>query len=96
VALDAGGNLVGKGDARAQTEQIHANLRAIMAANGGTLRDIVKLTTFVTDMSDRMKMADLRKRDFSENPPASTLVEVSRLASADWLVEVEAVAVVRA
>ena len=95
VGIDPSGNLVGKGDAAAQAEQIYANLRAILEANGGTLRDIVKLTTFVTDIADRARMADLRKRTFPENPPASTLVEVSKLASDDWLVEVEAVAVVR-
>ena len=51
VGTDADGNLVGKGDAGAQAEQIHQNLRAILEANGGTLRDIVKLTAFVTDIA---------------------------------------------
>jgi len=95
VGTDADGNLIGKGDAAAQAEQIHANLRTILAANGGTLRDVVKLTAFVTDIADRAAMVDLRKSDFPENPPASTLVEVSKLASPDWLVEIEAVAIVR-
>lgn len=95
VGIGPDGNLVGKGDALAQAEQIHENLRAILTANGGTLRDIVKLTAFVTDIADRAKLVDLRKRDFPDNPPASTLVEVSKLASDDWLVEIEAVAVVR-
>ena len=95
VGTDADGNLVGKGDAGAQAEQIHQNLRAILEANGGTLRDIVKLMAFGTDIADRARMVEIRKRDFPENPPASTLVEVGRLAVDDWLVEVEAVAVVR-
>jgi 2-iminobutanoate/2-iminopropanoate deaminase len=94
VALDPGGNLTGRGDAAAQADQIHQNLKVIMEANGGTLSDIVKTTVFVTDITSRASLAEVRKRYFGDAAPTSTLVEVSSLATDDYLVEIEAVAVV--
>jgi len=95
VPLDSAGNLVAAGDFRGQAEQVFANLDRALRAAGATFADVVKLTYFVRDVSH---LADLRAvRDRHINgaaPPASTLVEVSRLFRDDVLLEVEAVAAV--
>ena len=94
VALDAQGNLVGKGDVEAQADQVFRNLSTALAAVGCTARDVAKFTVF---MRDAKQVASYRKaRDrfvASGTPPASTLVEVSRLFLEDFLIEIEAVAV---
>ncbi|HUG16748.1 MAG TPA: RidA family protein [Thermomicrobiales bacterium] len=94
VALGPDGMLVGTGDAATQAARIFENLKTIMEANGGALADIVKLTTFVTNMDDRASLSEVRRRYFGDAAPASTLVEITRLASDDMLVEIEAVGVV--
>jgi enamine deaminase RidA (YjgF/YER057c/UK114 family) len=96
VAQDPQGNLVGRGDAADQPQEIQQIPRHILDANGGTLSDIVKLTTFATDIEARGALVAIRWRDFPESKPASTLVAVSRLAVDDWLVEIEAVAAIDA
>lgn len=93
VALDKDGNVVGVGDFRAQAEQVFANLKAVIEAAGGTLNDILKTTTFVTDISNRPLLAEVRQKYFPTDPPASTLVMVSSLARPEFLIEVEAIAV---
>lgn len=94
VALDRQGKLVGKGDFEAQADQVFRNLTVALAAVGCTPGNIAKLTIF---MRDANQLASLRKaRDrFLDGltPPASTLIEVSRLAMEDFLIEIEAVAV---
>ena len=95
VALDPDGNLVGKDDAGAQTEQILKNILTILAANGGTAQDIVKTTVFVTDIGFRAATAEARRRVLGDAAPPSTLVGVTALATPDFLVEIEAVAVVK-
>jgi enamine deaminase RidA (YjgF/YER057c/UK114 family) len=96
VPLDSVGNVVGPRDFRAQAEQVFANLERVLAAAGATFDDVVKLNFYVRDVT---RLADLRAvRDRHVNtaaPPASTLVEVSRLFRDDVLLEVEAVAAVR-
>lgn len=94
VALDPEGRLVGKGDPAAQTVQTLENIKAIVTANGATMDDIVKVTVYVTDMKHFDRIAEVRSRYFPKNGPASVIVEVSRLALPDLLVEIEAVAVV--
>jgi enamine deaminase RidA (YjgF/YER057c/UK114 family) len=95
VALGPDGQLVGRDDPAAQAEQVHANIKLALEAHGATLRDVVKLTTFVTDMAYRGPVGAARARYFPDTKPTSTLVEVSRLASDDYLIEIEAVAVTR-
>ena len=92
IALDPGGDLVGKGDAEAQTEQVYANLQAILEELGGSLHDVVKMTTYLTDRSDLDAFRRVRNRFFSAPFPPNTLVFVSGLAHPDYLVEIEAVA----
>lgn len=95
VPLDIAGNLVGN-DVEKQTQQIFKNIEGILKEYGATAKDIVKLGIFVTDIS---KTPDFRKiRDLYinlQNPPVSSLVEVSRLFRDDVLIEVEATAVIK-
>jgi reactive intermediate/imine deaminase len=94
VAVDAEGNLVGGDDVVAQTRQVLENLRRVLAAAGCGFEDVVKVTIFLTDVDDRPRINPLRQEVFGETRPASTLVEVSRLAVPGAKVEVEAVALV--
>ena len=93
VALDRSGNLVGKDDIEAQAEQVYENLKAILNELGGSLEDIVKLTTYLTDRSQLQGFRHVRNRFFREPFPPNTLVFVSGLAQPEYLVEIEAVAV---
>jgi reactive intermediate/imine deaminase len=94
VAFDADGTLVGEGDMARQTEQVFENLKAVLEANGATFEQVVKLSTFMTDISQLQAMRDVRARYLPDQPPASTTVEVSGLFRPDALVEVEAVAAI--
>jgi enamine deaminase RidA (YjgF/YER057c/UK114 family) len=93
IALDAQGKLVGKGDLEAQADQVFRNIGAALAAVGCTPRNLVKFTVFMRDVGELAAYRKARDRFMGEGPrPASTLVEVSRLVSEDFLIEVEAVA----
>ncbi len=92
VALDEAGNLVGKGDIKAQTEQVMQNLKRILEAAEANFSDIVKITVHLIDFADRRDFHEVRKKYFGENLPASTLVMVKSLIDKDMLVEVEAIA----
>ena len=93
LARDQHGNLVGKGDMRAQLRQVGENIKAALTAAGATLNDVVKTTTYVTDIDEFFKHVEVRMEYFGALP-TSTTVEVRRLAHPDFLVEVEAMAVV--
>ena len=93
VSVDKYGNTVGKGDIVIQTKQVLENIRAIVEAAGGTMNDIVKITVYLVDMKYFDDVHKVRAEYFKEEPPASTLVQVSRLVSPDWLIEIDAVAV---
>jgi 2-iminobutanoate/2-iminopropanoate deaminase len=93
VAVDADGKLVGEGDVVAQARQVFENIRLCLAAAGATFADVVKVTTFLTDVSDRARINPVREEFFGPARPASTLVEVSALVMPEFLIEVEAVAV---
>ena len=90
---DRDGNTVGKGDMRAQIQQVAANLKAALAAAGATLEDVVKTTTYVTDCDEFFRHSDVRAGMFGPKPPTSTTIEVKRLANPDFMVEIEAIAV---
>jgi reactive intermediate/imine deaminase len=94
VAADASAQVVGKGDFRAQTQQVYANLKTAVEAAGGTMADVAKINVYVTDMSQIAAMREVRQQYFSGNPPASTLVQVVALARPEYLIEIEAIAVV--
>ena len=94
VPVDGDGRLVGGDDVVAQAEQVFANMRDVLAAAGATFADVVKVTLFLTEVDDRPRINGVRERVFGATRPASTLVEVARLAVPGAKIEVEAVAVV--
>ena len=97
VSVDERGALVGAGDLAAQTTQVMRNIGLALAATGATYADIVKITTYVVNYKPehRVIIGQARSPFFaSGKPPASTLVGVAALAMPEWLVEIEAVAVV--
>lgn len=92
LARDRHGNVVGRGDMRAQLRQVGENIKTALEAAGATLNDLVKTTTYVTDIEEYFRHVDVRMAYFGAALPTSTTVEVRRLAQADFLVEVEAIA----
>jgi enamine deaminase RidA (YjgF/YER057c/UK114 family) len=96
VALDSKGTLVGKDDLRAQTRQVFENLRAALEAADASFHDVIKLSTYVLDIAALAHFRAIRDEYVNTvNPPASTLVQVTRLFRPEFLLEVEAIAVVR-
>jgi 2-iminobutanoate/2-iminopropanoate deaminase len=93
LPTDADGNLVGKGDVVAQTEQVFRNIEAVLTAAGLTLAQVARVTVYLRNVDDRPLINPVRRKYFGESRPASTLVEISRLAMDDALIEIEAVAV---
>jgi len=97
VAIDEHGKLVGGSDLAAQTEQVMRNVGLALAAAGAGFGDVVKITTYVVNYKPehRAIIGKARAPFFAKGtPPASTLVGVSALALPEWLVEIEAIAVV--
>lgn len=93
VALDARGRLVGEGDIEAQARQVYANLTAILAEAGGTLRHLAKTTTLITDPAFLAPYRAVRDAVLPDPRPPNTLAVVSALADPRYLIEVEAIAV---
>ena len=94
VAQDVDGNVVGAGDAEAQTRQIWRNIEVAVQAAGGSLSDIVKTTTYVTGIEHGPAVRAVRGELFPSNPPTSTLLVVSELANPAYVVEIESIAVI--
>ena len=94
TASDKDGNVVGKGDIRAQTEQVFANLKAVLKAAGGTLDNLVMTTTYITDREYREGYNEVRRGQYKKAPPTSTLVIVKGLAHPDYLIEIAGIAVI--
>ncbi len=90
------GEMLRDGDIEAQSDLILQNLRSILGEAGATLDDVVKTTTFVRDADQIDRYRAVRDRYFGATPPASSIVEVSRLYDPAMLVEVEAIAAIRA
>lgn len=93
LAVDAQGRVVAPNDITAQTEFVFQLLEAILAAAGFTFDDVVKATTFLTNMADFPKFSAVRNRHFDRALPAHTLLEVKGLAFPGCCVEVELTAV---
>ena len=100
IALDKDGAAVGKDDFAKQVRQVFENLSAATKAAGGSMADIIKLNYYISETVDRSQLPALReiRAGFlnTPTPPASTLLFVKGLASADYLIEIEAVAVIGA
>lgn len=94
VSADADGNVVGRGDMAAQLRQVLENLRTILESEDADFRDIVKITIFTTDIDAFFDASEIRREYFGSHAAASTLVQVERLARTDFLVEIEAIAIV--
>jgi 2-iminobutanoate/2-iminopropanoate deaminase len=94
VGVDANGDLVGGDDVVAQARQVFENIGAILAAAGCAFEDVAKVTIYLTDVDDRLKINPVRQAVFGETRPASTLVEVPRLAVDGAKIEVECVALI--
>lgn len=94
TAKTADGSIAGIGDASAQTVQVCENLNSALAAAGGSLADVCEVTVYLRNIADYQSVNEVRLRYFPSPAPASTLVEVSRFVSDDYLVEISAIAVV--
>ncbi len=90
LPIDEAGNLVGKDDAAAQTEQIFKNMKTVLDAAGATFEQVVKVNIYLVDIKYRGDIAPIRQKYFGDQKPSSTLVEVSRFAHPDALLEIEA------
>ncbi|HEU5342962.1 MAG TPA: RidA family protein [Ktedonobacterales bacterium] len=94
VALDASGNLVGEDDFKAQAQQVFENLRAALAAAGADFSNAVRLGIFVLDRANLPVLREVRDQYVNtQSPPTSTLLIVAGLARAEFLLEVEAIAI---
>ena len=93
TAVDGKGNIVGKGDVERQARQVLENIKAILKEAGGSFEDIVKTTTYIIDIKYREGLNRVPRDYFKKAPPASTLVVVKGLARREYLVEIEAIAV---
>lgn len=95
VPLDKQGNLVGKDDMSKQTEQVFTNIKNIIEEAGGNMNHLAKISIFIRDVSKIQTVRDVRDKFVNiKTPPASTLVEVSKLYRDDVLIEIEATAVI--
>lgn len=97
IAMTAAGEIVGKGDLAAQTEQVYGNLGHALAAAGATLADVFKIVTYVVDISpDKVAAVRAARSKFvGDGPfPASTMVGVTGLVHPDLLIEIEAIAAI--
>jgi reactive intermediate/imine deaminase len=95
IALDANGHVVGTGDIKAQTRQVLENMKSVLQAAGASLDDVVKITVFMTDVSQIAGFREVRDVYFTKTPPTSSLVEVKRLVRPELLIEIDAVAVAK-
>jgi 2-iminobutanoate/2-iminopropanoate deaminase len=95
IAYDKDGKIVGA-DMKAQAEQVFKNLETALTAAGAKFSDVVKMNSYITDMSKAQAVRDVRARYFTDATPASTFVEVKGLVRPELLLEIEVVAVVPA
>jgi 2-iminobutanoate/2-iminopropanoate deaminase len=93
VAYDKDGSVKYPGDFKGQAREVFRCLKALVETAGGRMDSIVKLNYYVTDIRYRADLVPVREEVLGKKGPASTLVQVSALAHPDWLIEVEAIAV---
>lgn len=96
VPLDKEGNLVGKDDLAKQAEQVFLNIRSIVEDAGGNMDNVVRTGIYMIDVTQVQTFRDIRNKFINpEKPPTSTLVQVSKLFSDEWLIEIEATAIIQ-
>jgi len=93
VAYTPEGGVAYRGDFKAQARGAYEAIKALVEAQGGTMANVIKITTYLTDMHYRVDLAPIREQFFGKKGPASTLIEISALAHPDWMIEIEAIAV---
>ena len=93
LAKGSDGKIVGIGDPEAQTRQVCENLKAAIEAAGGTMDDICRVDVYVRNMEHFDKIHKVRREYFKAPAPASTMVEVSKMTSPEYLIEINAIAV---
>ena len=93
VALDGEGNVVGEGDMGSQLRQVFENMKTVLASKGADFSNIVKINIFTTDIDALRQSFGIRSEYFGEHAPASTLVQIERLARPVFMVEIEAIAI---
>jgi 2-iminobutanoate/2-iminopropanoate deaminase len=94
VPYSAGGGVDHPGDFLAQARNVFSAVKAHVEAAGGTLNDVVKITTYVTDIRYRIDFRTVRDEFFGQRGPASTFIEVGSLSHPDYMIELEAIAVI--
>jgi len=94
AAISESGELVGVGDFDAQADATFQSLQRTLQAAGSDLSKVIKVTIFLTDMSNFEKIVDLRGKWFTEPYPADTIIEVKSLALPQLMIEIEAIATV--
>jgi len=95
IALDSKGNLVGKNNLAEQTEQVFINIKNIIEENGGIMADVIKIGIYMVDITQVQTMRDVRNKFFNKaSPPASTLVQVSKLVGEDLMIEIDATVII--
>ncbi|MFC4472240.1 RidA family protein [Streptomyces xiangluensis] len=94
TARNKDGGVTGVGDITTQTHQVCENLRAAVEAAGGTLDDIARVDVYVRNMEDFDAIHTVRRQYFTGVAPASTMVEVSKFVNKDYLIEINAIAVI--
>jgi enamine deaminase RidA (YjgF/YER057c/UK114 family) len=94
VAYAADGSPAHRGDFTGQARGAFQAIEALVKSQGGTMANVIKITTYVTNMAYRLDLAPIRAEFLGQKGPASTLVEVPSLAHPDWMIEIEAIAVI--
>jgi len=94
VATDAGGNVIGEGDMKAQVRQVLENMQSVLESQGADFTNVVKITIYTTDVDAYLQTGDIRQEYWRGIAPASTLVQIDRLARPVFLVEIEATAII--
>jgi enamine deaminase RidA (YjgF/YER057c/UK114 family) len=95
TARQADGSVGCVGDIVGQTSLVLQSMKKMLESAGGSLDDVVRIVTYLTDIEDHHKMHEVRREFFGDNPPASTSVQVVRLFHPDQLVEIEATAILK-
>ena len=94
VAYTADGGVAFRGDFKGQARGAYEAIKALVESQGGTMANVIKITTYVTDIRYRIDLAPIREEFFGKKGPASTLVEIPSLAHPDWMIEIAAIAVI--
>jgi reactive intermediate/imine deaminase len=94
VSTDADGNVIGEGNMRAQVRQVLENMKKALESQGAAFSNVVKITIYTTDIDAYIQTGDIRSEYWADIAPASTLVQIERLARPVFLVEIEATAII--